>query len=383
VITEDAMQDTRSEETMMVEGAQRVVVWATGGIGSIAIRAIDRRPDLDLVGVWVHSEEKVGKDAGELANGDPIGLAATNDAEALIALKPDCVIYAASGPERDAHAVPDYVKLLGAGINVVTTSTTRLVNPHAYEPAEWRDQLVAAAKEGQASLYASGIEPGFAADYLPLVLSTQSSVIEKIHSYEIGLYDDYGVPEIMINGMGFGQPLDFEPWVAIPGAIAGEWQGQLRLIADALGVELQEVREKFDRAATDRTLEVAMGTVDAGTCGALRMQAIGVVDGREAIVIEHVTRLAHDVAPDWPTGIGDLSYRVVITGDPDIDATLTANLRDPRRAGIEGMTSGAGAMVATAMRVVNAVPYVVAAEPGLLSSVDLPLTIPRNAFVTG
>jgi hypothetical protein len=383
VITEDAMQDTRSEETMMVEGAQRVVVWATGGIGSIAIRAIDRRPDLDLVGVWVHSEEKVGKDAGELANGDPIGLAATNDAEALIALKPDCVIYAASGPERDALAVPDYVKLLGAGINVVTTSTTRLVNPHAYEPAEWRDQLVAAAKEGQASLYASGIEPGFAADYLPLVLSTQSSVIEKIHSYEIGLYDDYGVPEIMINGMGFGQPLDFEPWVAIPGAIAGEWQGQLRLIADALGVELQEVREKFDRAATDRTLEVAMGTVDAGTCGALRMQAIGVVDGREAIVIEHVTRLAHDVAPDWPTGIGDLSYRVVITGDPDIDATLTANLRDPRRAGIEGMTSGAGAMVATAMRVVNAVPYVVAAEPGLLSSVDLPLTIPRNAFVTG
>ena len=368
---------------MMVEGAQRVVVWATGGIGSIAIRAIDRRPDLDLVGVWVHSEEKVGKDAGELANGDPIGLAATNDAEALIALKPDCVIYAASGPERDALAVPDYVKLLGAGINVVTTSTTRLVNPHAYEPAEWRDQLVAAAKEGQASLYASGIEPGFAADYLPLVLSTQSSVIEKIHSYEIGLYDDYGVPEIMINGMGFGQPLDFEPWVAIPGAIAGEWQGQLRLIADALGVELQEVREKFDRAATDRTLEVAMGTVDAGTCGALRMQAIGVVDGREAIVIEHVTRLAHDVAPDWPTGIGDLSYRVVITGDPDIDATLTANLRDPRRAGIEGMTSGAGAMVATAMRVVNAVPYVVAAEPGLLSSVDLPLTIPRNAFVTG
>jgi hypothetical protein len=293
------------------------------------------------------------------------------------------VIYAASGPERDALAVPDYVKLLGAGINVVTTSTTRLVNPHAYEPAEWRDQLVAAAKEGQASLYASGIEPGFAADYLPLVLSTQSSVIEKIHSYEIGLYDDYGVPEIMINGMGFGQPLDFEPWVAIPGAIAGEGQGQLRLIADALGVELQEVREKFDRAASNRTLEVAMGTVDAGTCGALRMQAIGVVDGREAIVIEHVTRLAHDVAPDWPTGIGDLSYRVVITGDPDIDATLTANLRDPRRAGIEGMTSGAGAMVATAMRVVNAVPYVVAAEPGLLSSVDLPLTIPRNAFVTG
>lgn len=103
--------------------AQRVVVWATGGIGSIAIHAIARRPNLDLVGVWVHSPEQDGKDAGELANGEPIGPKATTDAEALIALKPDCVIYAASGPERDALAIPDYVRLLEAGINVVTTST--------------------------------------------------------------------------------------------------------------------------------------------------------------------------------------------------------------------------------------------------------------------
>lgn len=113
------------------------------------------------------------------------------------------------------------------------------------------------------------------------------------------------------------------------------------------------------------------------------MRAIGVVEGREAIVIEHVTRLAHDVAPDWPTGIGDLSYRVVISGDPDIDCTLAATCKDPRKAGVAGMTFGAGAMVATAMRVVNAVRYVIAAEPGLRSSVELPLTIPKHAFVTG
>jgi 2,4-diaminopentanoate dehydrogenase len=366
----------------MAPGKQRVVVWSTGGIGSISIHAIQRRPDIELVGVWVHSPDKVGKDAGELANGEPIGLAATDDADALIALKPECVIYAASGPERDALAIPDYVKLLEAGINVVTTSTTHLVNPHTYEPAEWRDQLAAAAKQGQATLYASGIEPGFAADYLPLVLSTQSSSIEKIHAYEFGLYDDYAVADIMINGMGFGQPLDFEPFINIPGAVAGEWQGQIRMIAEALGVEVEEVRGKVDRQVTNRDLDVAMGTLKAGTCGAVRMQAIGVVGGREAIVIEHVTRMAHDVAPDWPTGIGDLSYRVVITGDPDIDCTLAATLKDPHRAGIAGMTSGAGAMVATAMRVLNAVPYVVAAEPGLVSSLDLPLTIPKNAFVS-
>jgi hypothetical protein len=283
----------------MTEGRHRVVVWSTGGIGSIAIRAIQQRRNLDLVGVWVHSPEKDGKDAGELANGEPIGLAASADADALIALKPDCVVYAASGPERDALAIPNYVKLLSAGINVVTTSTTRLVNPHTYEPAEWRDQLAVAAKEAQVSLYASGIEPGFAADYLPLVLTTQSSQIEKIHAYEIGLYDDYGVPDIMSDAMGFGRPLDYQPWIGYPGAIAGEWQGQIRMVADALGVEVTEVRETLDRAVTDRTLEVAMGTVQAGTCGALRMQAIGVVDGREAIVIEHVTRL---LPTSHPTG---------------------------------------------------------------------------------
>src|SRR5258705_2802461 len=368
------------QEEEMTEGQHRVVVWSTGGIGSIAIRAIHQRPNLDLVGVWVHSPEKDGKDAGELANGEAIGLAATADADALIGLKPDCVVYAACGPERDALAFPDYVKLLSAGINVVTTSTTRLVNPHAYDPAEWRDQLAAAAKHGQVSLYASGIEPGFAADYLPLVLTTQSLSIEKIHAYEIALYDDYGVPDIMSDALGFGRPLEYEAWIGMPGAIAGEWQGQIRLIADALGVEVAEVRETFDRQVTSRSLDVAMGTVEAGTCGALRMQAIGVVDGREAIVIEHVTRLASDVAPDWPTLPNALGYRVVITGTPDIDCTIDATLRDRKKAGIEGMTSGAGAMVVTAMRVVNAIPYVVAAQPGLVSSVDLPLTIPRGAF---
>ena len=123
----------------------RTVVWSTGGVGSIAVHAVRRRPDLELVGVWVHSEDKIGKDAGELAGGDPIGVYATNDGDALITLRPDCVVYAASGPERDAAAVPDYVKLLSAGINVVSTSSTGLVHPRSYSAAEWRDQLEAAA----------------------------------------------------------------------------------------------------------------------------------------------------------------------------------------------------------------------------------------------
>ena len=113
----------------MVASPSRVVVWSTGGVGSIAVDAVHRRRDLELVGVWVHSQEKVGRDAGELAGIGPIGVAATNDADALIALKPDCVVYAASGPERDAGAVPDYLRLLDAGLNVVSTTSTSLIYP--------------------------------------------------------------------------------------------------------------------------------------------------------------------------------------------------------------------------------------------------------------
>ncbi len=124
----------------------RTVVWSTGGVGAIAIDAIARRPDLELVGVWVHSADKVGKDAGELAGGKPLGVTATNDADALISLAPDCVVYAASGPERDGAAVPDYLRLLRAGVNVVSTSSTSLVYPPAYFAPDWRDQLEAAAR---------------------------------------------------------------------------------------------------------------------------------------------------------------------------------------------------------------------------------------------
>lgn len=358
---------------------KRVVVWSTGGIGSLSIVAVNERPDLELVGVWVHSADKVGRDAGELANGVPIGIAATNDADALIALQPDCVIYAASGPERDAGAVPDYERLLAAGINVVTTTSTTLINPLAYVPAH-RERLEAATRAGGTSIYASGIEPGFLCDHLPIIFSSASRSIAKVRCYEIALYDDYGVKEIMIDALGFGKPLDFDPWIMLPGAIAGEFGGQVRYIADGLGVSVSEVRETYDRRLTDESIETAFGTVEPGTCGAIRFQAIGIVDGREAIVIDHITRLARHVGTDWPIGEADLSYNIKLEGKPNFDIWITPTLDDPAEAGIPTMGSGAGAMLATAMRVVNAVPYVVDADPGLLRSLEMPITIPRKAF---
>ena len=351
----------------------RVVVWSTGGVGAVAIDAISRRPDLELVGVWVHSPEKVGKDAGELAGIEPLGVAATDDADALIALAPDCVVYAASGPERDGAAVPDYLRLLQAGVNVVSTSSTSLVYPPSYFAPDWREQLEAAAKSGGASLYASGIFPGFASDQLVLLMTTQSKNIRRITASEIALNDHYPVADVMMNGMGFGRPLDFEPMLSTPGFIEMAWKAPLHLIASGLGVEVERVNGSLDRQLTDRDIEVAFGTIKAGTCGAVRTRAAGVVNGREAIVIEHVIRMARDVAPDWPTSECDATYRVDIEGDPDIHCVLTLGEA-------EGHGAGRAAMVSTAMRVVNAIPYVIRAPAGLLSSLDIPTTLPRHVF---
>ena len=363
----------------MSSSAIGVVVWSTGGIGSIAVRAVAENPGTDLVGVWVHSPEKAGRDAGELVGIGPIGVITTNDADELIALQPECVVYAAAGPERDAAAIPDYVKLLEAGINVVTTTVNRLIYPPTFEPDSWREQLTRAATAGGASLYASGIEPGFAADHLVLMLATQSKTITSIHASEIALYDDYPVVDTMMDAMGFGRPLDYVPLLAYPGTIAFQWGPGLRLIAHGLGLQIDEIRENFDRVATDRDLHVAFGTAEAGTCGALRTQAIAVIDGREAITIEHVNRLAPDLGLEWAEEMTKPVYRIRIEGEPDIACDMTASLREPKASG-SPMDSGAGAMVSTAMRVVNAIPYVVGAKPGLLSALDLPLTLPRHVL---
>jgi hypothetical protein len=348
----------------------RVVGWSTGGVGRLAIRAVARRPDLELVGVWVHGEEKEGVDAGTLAGIDPLGIAATRDADALLALEPDCLCYSASGEQQDAGAVPDLVRMLEAGVNVVSVSTPGLVHPAGYHP-EWRDALEAAAAKGGASLYASGIEPGFAGDQLPLTLMTMSDTVRSVRTQEIFRYDGYPVTFVMFEVFGFGKPMEHDAIMSMPGVQSGAWGPPVRMIADRLGVELDEIRETYEKVVTPRTLEVAAGTIEAGTVGAVRFETIGVVHGRDAIVIEHVNRMASDLAPEWPTAARDGTYRVMIEGNPDLTCELTVG--QPATASDDGM-------VATAMRLVNAIPYVCDAPPGLVSSLDLPLTTPRFAF---
>ncbi len=348
----------------------KVAVFSTGNIGSISIRSIVRRPELELVGVWVHSEDKAGKDVGELVGLPPVGLTATGDFDAIIAAGPDCVVYGATGPDLDATAVPHYERLLHAGINVVTTATPGLMFPDGWDGAR-RADLEDACRAGGASIYASGIEPGFVGDQLAVVLATQSDTIDSLRTQEIFSYADYANEFLMRDVFGFGLPMEATPLMELGGSQLMAWGPPVRYVAAALGVELDEIRETYLRRETDRDLEVACGTIAAGTCGAIRMETIGVVDGRDAIVIEHVNRMADDLAPDWPTADRDGTYRIMITGEPSMTCELTLGAPD---------TASEHGLIATAMRVVNAMPHVVAAEPGILTSLDLPMTLPTHAF---
>ncbi len=348
----------------------RVVQWSTGNVGRWALRSIIARRELELVGVWVSDPEKAGRDAAELAGLDePTGILATTDAQELIALRPDCILHTAMADDRLMEAIDDLKTFLRAGINVVSSSPVFLQFPYGTLPSEAIDPIVEAAREGGASLWVNGIDPGWANDWLPLLLTSGSERIDRIVCSEIMDYSTYDNPKVLFDIMGFGSKLDELPMLLQPGVLTLAWGSVIRQLAAALDVELDSVTQSFERHLTSEPLRVADRTVEAGTAAALRFRISGTRSGREVIALEHVTRLHPGLAPDWPQPAGKGCYRVEIEGEPDyqLDLQLYSG-GDHARAGVVG----------TAARLVSAIPAVVEAEPGLLTALDLPLTTGRG-----
>jgi 2,4-diaminopentanoate dehydrogenase len=344
-----------------------VVQWSTGNVGRHAIAGIAARPDLSLAGVWVSTADKAGRDAGELAGIDPLGVTATNDADALLALKPDCVVYTAMADDRITEALADLTRILRAGVNVVSSAPVFLQYPTGVVPDELVDPIRAAAAEGGASLWVNGVDPGFANDWLPLVLTSVCERIDSVRCLEILDYATYDNAKVLFEIMGFGRPLDDTPMLLMPGVLSLAWGSVVRQLAAGLGVELDGVEESATRLPAPEAFDVAAGRIEAGTMAALRFEVRGMRGGRAVCVLEHVTRLRGDLGPDWPQGSG---YRVEVTGEPNytLDLRLTGTDGDHNTAGLK----------ATAMRLVNAIPAVVAAKPGLLTALDLPLVTGRG-----
>ncbi|MFF2846278.1 dihydrodipicolinate reductase [Streptomyces sp. NPDC058001] len=338
----------------------RVVQWATGNIGSRALRAVVEHPNLELVGTYVHNTGKAGRDAGELCGlGGPVGVVATRDVTEVLALDADCVLYMPRACDLDEVCL-----LLASGANVVTTRG-EFHHPAGLDPAV-RARVEAACARGGTSLHSTGSSPGFISEAVPLVLA---SVQRRLDGLTIDEYADLSVrdsPGLLFDVMKFGRPPgDFDEGRLSHGRTS--FGPSLEALAAALSMPLDSVEAHGDVATARRTVRIAAGTLEAGTVAAQRTTVTGLREGRTILRFRAVHYCTTDLEPAWdphPTG-----WHITVDGDAPLDIAM--RLPVP----LTEMASVAPAY--TANRAVNAVPFVCAAPPGIRTTADLPQIVAR------
>ncbi len=346
----------------------RVIQWATGSVGRHAIAAIHEHPDLVLVGALVYDEAKAGRDAGEVCGLGPIGVETTRDRDAVLALEADCVVYMPQGEMNPMGALDDICALLASGKNVVSTAVTAFIHPRS-AGAHVVERIEDACRAGGTSFHGTGIEPGWAAEVLPLTMSGLFRRIDSILVRELMDYSHYDSASMMFDIMGFGRPPDAKVPMADPALSGGPFKAPLLLVADGLGAEVDDFVYTREVALAERAFDVRAGRIESGTVSAQRFRYAAIVDGREAIAIEHITRMGDDQAPDWPRGRG---WTVDVEGDPSmsLEATIAVHGEDENDQGCLG----------TAMHAVHAIAPVCAADPGIRTFLDLPMILGRHTL---
>lgn len=350
----------------------RVIQWATGGVGRAAIQGVLRHPDLELVGCWVHSADKSGRDAGELAGEDPVGVAATTDIDALLAVDADCVMYSPLLPDDQVVK-----RILRSGKNVVTP--VGWVYPDRDNPAV--AAIEAAALDGKVTLHGSGIHPGGITERFPLMVSALSSAITGVRSEEFSDLRTYNSPLVVREVMGFG----LTPEQAMAGPMAalleGGFKASVRMVTDQLGFAAEpRIRSTQEVAVAVKGTDELVVPMEPGTVAARRFRWEAVVDG-QPVVTAAVNWLMCEVEldPPWTLGEGGERFEVEITGDPDV--LLTFKGLQPETVA-QGLIRNPG-VVATANHCVSAIPYVCEASPGIKTYLDLPLIAGRAAPRSG
>ena len=338
----------------------RVVQWATGNIGLRSLRAVIDHPDLELVGLYVYSEDKAGRDAGELCGTEPTGVLATRDMAEILALQPDCVLYMGDRADIDVLC-----QLLEAGANVVSTRS-EFHNPARLDP-EVRRRLEDACIRGGASLHSTGSSPGFISEALPLVLTSLQRRLDHLLIEEFADMSSRNSPELIFDLMGFGRdPAGFDPrGVELHGGAS--FGGSLEVLAEALSLPLDSVEATGQVAVARKDVDVAAGRVDAGTIGAQRMQVHGIRDGRSLLTFSANWYLTADVEPAWD--LRETGWHLLVEGDTPLDVDIHFPVPPDEWAATSPRL--------TAHRPVNAVAYVCAAEPGIRTITELPQIIAR------
>lgn len=353
--------------------AIRVAHVGTGNVGRLALVELLTNPAFELTGLCVSTPEKVGRDAGELCGVDrDTGVKAVDDLDAVLATRPECVVYCAMGDTRLPDAMRDVMRILAAGINIVGSSPGLLQYPWGVMPEKYIARVEDAAQRGNSSVFVNGVDPGFINDLIPFALAGTCQRIERVRCMEIADYASYDGSEVM-SYMGFGRPLDEVPMLLQPGVLTFAWGTAIRQLAAGLGIDVDEITQSIQREPAPDDFDIAVGRVAKGTQAALQFEIRGMVNGQPAIVIEHITRLRPDLRPDWPQpAAGGGSYRVEITGEPSyaVDIVPSSRKGDHNHAAIVG----------AAGRIVNAIPAVVAAPPGIRTTLDLPLVTGKGLY---
>lgn len=333
----------------------------------MVIAEIAKHPVFELVGVGVSNPSKVGKDAGELSGLDALGIVATDDVDALIALKPDALVH--YGPTA-AHAEDNIAlitRFLRAGVDVVSTAMTPWVWPAMkLNPPNWIQPISEACEVGGSSCFTTGIDPGFANDLFPMTLMGLCGEVRTVRASELLDYTNYeGDYEFE---MGIGMPPEHQPLLENPDILVFAWGATVPMIAHAAGIELDAITTTWDKWVTDREIKTAKGVIQPGNVAAVRFTINGVYNGETRISLEHVNRVGEGSAPDWPTGNESDVYRVDVDGSPSISQETAFRFTDG-----SGRDAAAAGCLATGMRALNAVPAVNDLPPGWVTALDLPL----------
>ena len=337
----------------------RVVQWATGNIGTRSLRAIIEHPDLELVGVHVHAADKVGKDAGELCGVGPTGVLATGSIDDVLALGADCVLYMPQGCDVD-----DVCRILASGTNIVTTRG-EFVRPASMDP-EVRRRVEDACAEGGTSIHATGSSPGFISEALPIVLLTMHRRLDLLQIDEFADMSSRDSPELLFELMGFGgDPAAFD--ARRFGHLAHAFGPSLSVLADAIGLPIDTVESSGEVAVAAHDVEIAAGTVEAGTVAAQRPIVTALRDGEPLMRFRANWYVTTDVEPAWD--LRETGWRVQALGDTPIDLEIRFPV-DP--AHYAEVSPGF-----TAHPAVNAVATVCAAAPGIRTTFDLPKVVPQ------
>ena len=341
----------------------RVVQWTTGNVGKQSAIAIARNPGLELVGCYAWSAEKVGRDVGELCGVDALGVTATNDVHALLALRPDCVVYNPMWPSVD-----ELVRILGAGVNVVTTAA--FIDGRRLGAD--RERLIEACERGRSSLFGTGISPGLV-ELVSLVVAGMCDRIDKITVNEAAYTMGYDSPETE-KPAGFGRPIDdphLQRMTAEGTAVFGE---AVTMVADALGVELDDVVCEAEYAKTNEDLDLGSWRIAAGCVAGVAASWQGRVGNRTVVELNVRWKKAPTLEPDWHIEDGHV---IEVQGRPTVRTTLQFLPPPDFEASslADFMVLG---HIMTAMPAVNAVSAVVAAPPGIVTYADIRAPMPRG-----